>query len=116
MHSSFSRLNAVTAFATTVILALVILVDFSSYNPKSSVPLTNATKQVTINQLQVVRGKAAWHMDRNVQDYVQVSFDLDADFTRLFNWNTKQVFVSLTAQYDTKKHVCSSLPSARFTS
>lgn len=107
MHSTFSRLNAVTALATTVILVLVVLIDFSSHNPKSSASLPNASKsgQVTVNQLQVVRGKAAWHMDRNIQDFVQVSFDIDADFTGLFNWNTKQVFVSLAAQYDTKKHV-----------
>lgn len=107
MHSTFSRLNAVTALATTVILVLVVLIDFSSHNPKSSGSLANASKsgQVTINKLQVVRGKAAWHMDRNIQDFVEVSFDVDADFTGLFNWNTKQVFVSLAAQYDTKKHV-----------
>lgn len=29
-----------------------------------------------------------------------MNFDLDADLTPLFNWNTKQVFVYLTAEYD----------------
>ena len=29
-----------------------------------------------------------------------INFDLDADLTPLFNWNTKQVFVYLTAEYD----------------
>lgn len=33
----------------------------------------------------------------------KIVFDLDADLTSLFNWNTKQVFVYLTAEYDGKK-------------
>lgn len=33
---------------------------------------------------------------------MKLSFDLDADLTPLFNWNTKQVFVYLTASYDGK--------------
>lgn len=40
-----------------------------------------------------------------MQDYVKVLFDIDADFSNLFNWNTKQVFLSLAAEYDSKAHV-----------
>lgn len=32
----------------------------------------------------------------------KIAFDLDADLTPLFNWNTKQVFVYLTAEYPGK--------------
>lgn len=32
----------------------------------------------------------------------KILFDLDADLTPLFNWNTKQVFVYLTAEYPGK--------------
>lgn len=31
---------------------------------------------------------------------MRLNFDLDADLSTLFNWNTKQVFVYLTAEYD----------------
>ena len=99
MHTTLSRLNAVSALATTIILALVVLIDitrFTTHKPSGS---------VVINQLEVVRGKAAWHMDRNIQDFVEVNFNVDADFSPLFDWNTKQVFVTLTAQYDTPKYV-----------
>lgn len=30
----------------------------------------------------------------------KVVFDLDSDLSPLFNWNTKQVFIYLTAEYD----------------
>lgn len=33
----------------------------------------------------------------------KIAFDLSADLTPLFQWNTKQVFVYLTAEYDGKK-------------
>lgn len=55
-----------------------------------------------------VSGRAQWHLDRRVQDYVKVVFDIDADFSKLFNWNTKQVFLSLAAEYDSKAHVSTS--------
>lgn len=32
----------------------------------------------------------------------KIQFDLDADLRPLFNWNTKQIFVYLTAEYDGK--------------
>lgn len=34
------------------------------------------------------------------KENVRLNFDLDADLSSLFNWNTKQVFVYLTAEYD----------------
>ena len=30
---------------------------------------------------------------------------MDADFERVFNWNTKQLFLYMTAEYETKKNV-----------
>ncbi|KIS70186.1 signal peptidase complex subunit SPC3 [Mycosarcoma maydis] len=99
MHSTLSRLNAVSALATTIILVLVVLIDVTRSNSHKP------TGQVVINQLELVRGKAAWHMDRSIQDFVQVDFNIDADFAPLFDWNTKQVFVSLSASYDSAKHV-----------
>lgn len=33
----------------------------------------------------------------------KIAFDLEADLASLFHWNTKQIFVYLTAEYDGKK-------------
>ena len=51
-------------------------------------------------------------MDRRVQDYLETRFDIDADFSDLFHWNTKQVFVSLVAEYETAQHVSYALRSS----
>jgi len=37
-------------------------------------------------------------------EYAFVEFDLDADLSSLFNWNTKQVFAYLAAEYSTTKY------------
>jgi len=37
-------------------------------------------------------------------DIAQLTFMLDADFTPLFNWNTKLLFVFITAHFKSKKH------------
>jgi len=38
-------------------------------------------------------------------EYAFLNFDLDADLSSLFNWNTKQVFAYLVADYKTAKYV-----------
>ena len=34
-----------------------------------------------------------------------LNFDLETDLTPLFNWNVKQLFLYLTAEYKTKQNV-----------
>jgi signal peptidase complex subunit 3 len=41
-------------------------------------------------------------VNRKPKENSKIVFDLDADLTPLFNWNTKQVFVYLTAEYEGK--------------
>ena len=36
-------------------------------------------------------------------DYARVYMDVDADLTPLWNWNTKQLFINLVAEYQTDK-------------
>ena len=38
-------------------------------------------------------------------DLALVSLDLDVDLEHLFNWNVKQLFIYLTAEYSTKQNV-----------
>ncbi|KAI8062602.1 signal peptidase subunit-domain-containing protein [Gongronella butleri] len=36
--------------------------------------------------------------------FARLNFDLDADFRPMFNWNTKQIFVTLVAEYASDTH------------
>ncbi|SPO37884.1 related to SPC3 - signal peptidase subunit [Pseudozyma flocculosa] len=74
-----------------------------------STPRRNPTGSVAIKSLETVSGRAIWHMDRRTQDYIVTSFDIQANFTDLFRWNTKQVFVSLVAEYQDAKNQSNSV-------
>lgn len=40
--------------------------------------------------------------NREKRDLGHITFDLNADLNPLFNWNVKQLFLYLTAEYKTK--------------
>jgi signal peptidase complex subunit 3 len=122
MNTTLNRLNAVTALATSTLLclvAVVALISYPTHHPTGSVDVKTLQVYVVVLPRQSsspltpvsalphyrVSGRAQWHLDRRVQDYAKVVFDIDADFTKLFNWNTKQVFLSLAAEYDSNAHV-----------
>ncbi|RKP06786.1 signal peptidase 22kDa subunit [Thamnocephalis sphaerospora] len=103
MYSLLQRLNLVSATATTGLLVLLPLVMFSAW---LKMPSVLPTADIRVYDVQVAHGSydhnlykggAAW-------DHVFASIDLDADLTPLFTWNTKQLFVNLVAEYDTKMH------------
>ena len=52
-----------------------------------------------------VKNVADFSAGRERNDLGFITFDLDADFTRVFDWNTKQLFLFLTAEYKTRNNV-----------
>ncbi|CAO3585909.1 unnamed protein product [Absidia cylindrospora] len=83
-------------------LAIIALISaFTTYSaPTSSLKVDTDTFRV------VTRRYGPDHYDyRNSKsEFARLAFDLDADFTPLFNWNTKQVFVTVVAEYESKTH------------
>jgi hypothetical protein len=45
-----------------------------------------------------VKGRPHYYSTKR-EEYAHVTFDLDADLSTLFNWNTKQIFLYITASY-----------------
>ncbi|KKY18367.1 putative microsomal signal peptidase subunit [Phaeomoniella chlamydospora] len=45
-----------------------------------------------------VKGRPHYYSQKK-EEYAQIKFDLSADFSSLFNWNTKQLFVYVLATY-----------------
>ncbi|VVT56501.1 uncharacterized protein SAPINGB_P005110 [Magnusiomyces paraingens] len=102
MFSSFQRLQNAFGIYTTVILVVSVLISLISYTelysagafslrptvlkvePKTSVKFTRRSG--------AVNGKG--------KENAKITFDLSADLRPLFNWNTKQVFVYLEAEYN----------------
>lgn len=93
MHNSLTRLQNVFGFFTTVaffVAALIALSDLASpREPSASIKATN---------VQVVRGRPHYYSTKK-EEYAIIKFSLDADLSSLFTWNTKQVFVYVTAEW-----------------
>ncbi|KAF2146482.1 uncharacterized protein K452DRAFT_241275 [Aplosporella prunicola CBS 121167] len=93
MHSTLVRAQNVFGFFTTVAAFVAGLIALSVFiapqTPSASIKLQN---------VQVVRGRPHYYSSKK-EEYAHIKFDLDADLTSLFTWNTKQVFVYITATY-----------------
>jgi len=99
MHSIVSRVNNVSAFMSSCIMALLAAITLTTF-------LFNANPQgdLTISSIKVTSSNARRYPNRK-QDLAFVNFNITADLTPLFNWNTKQLFLYLEAEYDNVKGV-----------
>lgn len=97
MHSTLVRAQNVFGLFTTVAFcvaaAIALSVLISPQAPSASVKLRN---------VQVVRGRPHYYSQKK-EEYAHIKFDLDTDLSTLFNWNTKQVFLYITATYPSLK-------------
>ncbi|EHA55752.1 hypothetical protein MCOR27_003444 [Pyricularia oryzae] len=95
MHSSLVRLQNTFGFFTTVafVVAAVIAVSdlFAARTPTA--PTLRPTS-VSVN-----KGRPHYYSSKK-EEYASIRFDLEADLSSLFTWNTKQVFVYVTAEWD----------------
>ncbi|RUS27006.1 signal peptidase subunit-domain-containing protein [Jimgerdemannia flammicorona] len=123
MHNLQQRANAVSAFAISVLFSLLAAVALLSY----VMPPPEPTADVAVTELRVRReylvltlfsppvraglysvtgryGPDYFDYGKKTNEFAFLAFDLDADLTPLFDWNTKQVFVCLVAEYESKTH------------
>ncbi|KAI0525682.1 signal peptidase subunit [Xylaria bambusicola] len=93
MYNSLNRLQTVFGFFTTVafvVAAIIAASDFTApRTPSATVKATN---------VQVVKGRPHYYSSKK-EEYAIIKFSLDADLSSLFTWNTKQLFVYVTAEW-----------------
>jgi Signal peptidase subunit len=99
MHNSLMRIQTSFGYLTSCAFTLAFLISALSLLPidlPSSSPPPSAN--LSVRNLQVVRGRPHYYSPKR-EEYAHIRFDLDADLSGLFNWNTKQVFVYVSAEY-----------------
>ncbi|XP_039263142.1 signal peptidase complex subunit 3-like [Styela clava] len=98
MNSFLSRANSVFAFSLSVTAALTfacfLTTNFLDYGEKVEIKVSDA----------IVRNIEDFNAHRQKNDLGSLSFDLKADLTPVFNWNLKQLFLYLLAEYETKNN------------
>ncbi|EJT77180.1 hypothetical protein GGTG_07092 [Gaeumannomyces tritici R3-111a-1] len=94
MYNSLVRIQNTFGFFTTVAFVVGMLIAatdvLSARDPSGS--LLKATN------VQVVRGRPHYYSTKK-EEYAIIKFSMDADLSSLFTWNTKQVFVYVTAEW-----------------
>ncbi|KAI0798672.1 signal peptidase 22kDa subunit [Irpex lacteus] len=93
MHSTYARINNVTAFLSSCTMALLAAIALSSLlftaDPKG---------EIHVSPMQIYAGNTRRYMNKK-QDVAFLNFNVTADLTPLFNWNTKQLFLYVQAEY-----------------
>ncbi|KAL3422915.1 signal peptidase subunit [Phlyctema vagabunda] len=93
MHSTLVRAQNVFGFFTTVCFAVAALIAASDIiSPRTP------SASVSIKDVQVVRGRPHYYSTKK-EEYAHIRFNMNADLSSLFTWNTKQVFVYVSATW-----------------
>ncbi|XP_053994086.1 signal peptidase complex subunit 3 [Hylaeus anthracinus] len=96
MHTVFTRSNAILAYALSVGGALTFCCFLSTV-------FIDYRANATFNTAKVlVKNVPDYSAAREKNDMGYVTIDLQTDLTSLFNWNVKQLFLYLTAEYQTE--------------
>ncbi|KAI9015805.1 signal peptidase 22kDa subunit [Phycomyces nitens] len=105
MYDLQQRANTVLSFAVTAFACFLGVVSLLSViNGYGQV---DGNINVDTNVVKVVNrryGPEHYDYRSTKSEFARVLFDVDADFTPLFNWNTKQIFVTVVAEYESPSH------------
>lgn len=100
MNTVLSRGNAVFAFTLSILAVMTICCFLSTllkpYEDTVEVRIQTIDKDV--------KNVTNFGNNRQVNELGFFKFDLDADFSKTFDWNTKEIFLYLTAHYETKQN------------
>ena len=94
MYNSLNRCQNVFGFFTTVAFVVAMVIALSDLTfprePNAFVKPMN---------VQVVKGRPHYYTSKK-EEYAIIKFSMDADLSSLFTWNTKQLFVYITAEWE----------------
>lgn len=101
MHSFFNRVQSAASSFSTIVLFVSIVVACMSWLQLYASGASHCVSRISNVQPKVtLRTSRRFGSTGAPKENARISFDLDVDLTPLFNWNTKQVFVYLAADYD----------------
>jgi len=93
----WTRANALFFYSLTVLFVMAVgsFVTTLRLSPRPVV------RQLELRQLKTLRPQRESLQRGEMTDRAILTFDLDCDLRDVFNWNVKQLFVYVTAQYRT---------------
>ena len=95
MDTVLTRATAVATYTMSVLASLTFLCFLSTFFNEYQVHADINTVKV------VVKNAPDYAAGKEKNDLGFLTFDLQVDLNPLFNWNVKQLFLYLTAEYET---------------
>lgn len=96
MHTVLTRGNAILAYTLSVLACLTFCCFISTV-------FLDYRTNVKINTVKtLVKNVPNYGASKELHDLGFITFDLQTDLQGLFNWNVKQLFLYLTAEYKTE--------------
>ncbi|CAF3887603.1 unnamed protein product [Rotaria sp. Silwood2] len=95
MHTFLNRLNTLFAFTLTVLAVLTFGVFLSTYFEQY-----HGTLRISTNKA-IVKHMTDFSANRKKNDLGILQLDLDMNLNSLFDWNVKELFLYLIAEYVT---------------
>ncbi|RGP62098.1 hypothetical protein FSPOR_9556 [Fusarium sporotrichioides] len=93
MYNSLTRIQNTFGFFTTVAFVVAAFIAASDFiAPRAPDAVTDCLPFLS------VKGRPHYYSTKK-EEYAIIRFNLDADLRSLFTWNTKQVFVYVTAEW-----------------
>lgn len=91
------------ALTSSIIISLLVIVSSFFQLYSNNAWSLNTTSISNIKPLVLVKYSFNYgSVNRKAKENSKIQFNLDTDLSPLFNWNTKQIFVYLTAEYPGK--------------
>lgn len=98
MNTFLSRVNTIFAFTLSVLAALTFMCFLTTAFNTNEANVTLSSKSVLVKKV------PDYSVSRELNDLGFITFDMIADLNGLFNWNVKQLFIYLTAEYETENN------------
>lgn len=102
MHNVLNRIQITFGYFTSCAFVVASIIAILSIIPLPT-PTSSPSASISARNVQVVKGRPHYYSPKR-EEYAQIRFDLDANLSSLFTWNTKQVFVYVTANYPSSKN------------
>ncbi|VDD95059.1 unnamed protein product [Enterobius vermicularis] len=94
MHNVWSRANAVFAFFLSVLSAMTFAVFLSTVYLPNTANVTLSADNVRVKDM-------VDYASSGRSDVAKMDLSVQVDLSRIFNWNVKQIFLYLVAEYST---------------
>ncbi|KAL4001879.1 Signal peptidase subunit family protein [Acanthocheilonema viteae] len=97
MYTVWTRANAIFAFMLSVLSALTFCVFVSTVWLPNTAPVTLSANNIRVKNF------VDYTSEDSRSDVVMAELSIKVDVASIFNWNVKEIFMFLVAEYSTPK-------------